>query len=161
MTSNELITLSIAILSLIVSGFAAYKAYTLGSYQLRLSNRIEYQKLLFEIDKQVMQDPSLSAMYDDHASLLDTNDPLNRAKLDAFISFHINLLEVVYVFFQNVRVLTGEEKEVSRAWDRWTKYLVENSFELRSALMRPEVDDFYNATFLLYVRQILKERKFM
>lgn len=159
MSSNEILTLFIAIVSLILSGFAASKAYALGSFQLRLSNRIEYQKLLFEIDKQLMQDPSLWAMYNEHADLLDRTDRVQKLKLEAFICFHINLLEVVYVFFQNVTVLTKEEKEVSKAWDRWTRYLIDNCSGLRAALMRPERDNLYNASFVRYVTGILEQRK--
>lgn len=156
MSTSDIITLSVALLSLVLSGFAAYKAYNLGNHQLRVVNRIEYQKLLFDIDKQLMQDPALWAIYDNHPlSAQKKDDPTEKGKREAFLHYHANLLELVYVFFCDARWLTADEKLVANAWDGWTKYLIANSSEFRTLLSRADLKESFNAKFVSNIEKLL------
>src|SRR5262245_30978426 len=146
LTSSEILTLGLSTLSLIVAALAAYKAYSVSAYQLRVVNRLEYQKLLFEIDKELMRDPDLWMMYDSHPLATETrkDDPLVKSKREAFLYFHANLLELVYVFFSDAKWLSADERFVAKSWDNWPKQLIANSSELRALLSRKDLEESYN-----------------
>ena len=85
MTSTEIGSLTIALLSLFVSAFAAYRTYALSHHQLRLGSRHEFQKLLLELNKELVRDPELWGVYDSHEmARVKQDNPTHRAKLEAF-----------------------------------------------------------------------------
>lgn len=155
---TEILALCVACVSLVISAFAAYKAYWLSGYQLRVSHRVEYQKLLVEIDKMLINDPTLWAVYDSHPlAAQKTDHPVEKAKRDAFLQYHADVLEVVYVFFKEARFLTPAEEKVVKAWDNWARYLVWNSSDFRALLEKPESEELYNEDFVSYANSLLKE----
>lgn len=126
-----------------------------NSLQILLQNRIEYQKLLFEVDKLEMQNPVLRAMHNGNEDLLSL-DPAERKRqrvqVEAYASYHVNLIEVVYVFFQsNQELLTDEELKVYEAWKNWIDYLLETSLVFSRVLKQGIAEKSYNQLFVDYV----------
>jgi hypothetical protein len=153
---------AIAITSLAMNIFWNRRTGARQQDQLRLSNRIEYQKLLFETDKMKVQNPHLALLFEGADPALRAADPVERARqdsqLDAYASYHISLFEVVYVFFRSHGgILTDEEREVYNAWIGWFDDLVKTSPTIRNLLLRVEAARVYNASFVEYAVPIARK----
>lgn len=159
MSTSEILTLSVALVSLVVSGLAAYKAYYLSGFQVRVANRLEYQKFLFEIDKLLIAHPRLWAVFDQfkHLAVGAGDDGVEKAQREAFLQLHTDLLEIVHVFFAEAHYLKREDPTVVQAWENWARYLVHNSSEFREFIGRPEFHAFWNKRFVEFVRRLLDE----
>lgn len=152
----------IAVIGLGVNIFWNRKAAERQQDQLRLANRIEYQKLLFETDKMLVQNPHLSLLFDHGDRRLESADPTERlkqlAQLQGYASYHITLYEVVYVFFvSHGGMFTKEEHEVYEAWNGWFVELVRTSPLIRELLLRDDAELIYNATFMTRANKVLQD----
>jgi len=149
-----IVSLLVAVIAFAMTQVWQIRTMARNSLQVRLQNRIEYQKLLFEIDKQVMQNPVLKALYNGNQHLLHEKDN-ERIKqiiqLEAHASFHANLIEVVYVFFINKHFLTKEENEVYIAWLNWLDVLLKRSDHFCRVLNQGIRERSYNRWFVEYV----------
>ena len=155
--SWTIVSIVIALIALIAAQAWQIRNMGRNSVQVRLQNRIEYQKLLFEVDKLLMQNPILRAMYNGNTKLLSTIDEEKRNQLiqvEAYASYHVNLVEVVYVFFQNNQdLLTTEEREVYIAWMNWLDVLLETSDTFCRVLKGGIREKSYNQWFTDYIME--------
>ncbi len=157
MTGNEIATLVISLVSLSISILAAYKTYGLGEYQLRLTNRNEFQKLLIDVDKVLVEHPELWAIYDSHPIPREgMNDPTGRAKLEAFAYMMLNVFECVFTFYGDSPRLTKAEKESFAAWKGFLSSLLQDSSFMRELLDKPNIRLVYNAKLIAEVDSILR-----
>jgi hypothetical protein len=92
----------------------------LSNYQLRLSNRTELHKILLEIDRELLHDPSLYAMFRSNpGSLQAGTSPEDIAKQDIYVAMYLNMFELSFAQFKELKGLSPAEKEISEAWDRF------------------------------------------
>jgi murein DD-endopeptidase MepM/ murein hydrolase activator NlpD len=159
--SLAMVSILIALIALITTQVWQTRNMVRNSLQIRLQNRIEYQKLLFETDKLLIQNPILLALYNGNVSLLSTNDEEKRKQLiqvEAYASYHVNLFEVVYVFFRNNQdLLTTEEHQVYIAWMNWMDVLLDTSDVFCRVLKQGIREKSYNQWF---VDHVMKQKSY-
>jgi hypothetical protein len=157
MTGSEIATLTISLVSLSISIFAAYKTYGLGEYQLRLANRNEFQKLLIDVNKVLVERPELWAIYDSHPIPREgLRDPKERARLEALAYMLLNVFECVFTFYGDSPRLTKAERESFAAWKGFLNNLLQDSSLMRELLDKPNLRLMYNAKLIAEVDSILK-----
>jgi hypothetical protein len=157
MTPTEIMTTALSVVSLLVAGFAAYRTYALSHSQLRIAARHEFQRLLLDIDKELVRDPSLWGVYDAHPmGLAGPADPMHKAKLEAFAYMLINMCHVAFVFSQEMRSHGKIDEEVYTTWTGTFEDFLKGSSLGREILARPESVRLYGATFLDYARKLVK-----
>ena len=126
--------------------------------QLGLDNRNEFQRLLIDLDRELIQDPRLFAIYDTHPFASQfKDDPLLAAKLDAFGYMSINIFEMVYQFFHATGNLSTHERETWNSWESFFQHTVDNSSVIRKLLRRDDLDGYYPPKFAAYVRKALSK----
>src|SRR5262245_1652792 len=107
----DLNTLSLAMsgFSLVVAVVSAYISYRISEYQIRLSARNDFQKLLLEANRELIDNPELWAIYDNHplAARFNRDDPMQCGRLEAFAYMYVNLLEMVYTFYNESGRMTS------------------------------------------------------
>lgn len=153
MTNTEVLSIVFSTISVLVAAFAtfaAYKTYTLAKLQLRLDKVNEFQKALLDMNKELLRDPSLWAIYEDSIP----SDSLLRQKLEAFAYIKINLAEMVYTFFHGPVELAEYEEQVWKVWHRLFQHEKNSCVLLREIINAEEAEDLYSASFLQYVRDL-------
>lgn len=157
MTSTEILTIILSSVSLLVSviaSIAAYKSYLVGKQQLRLSSINEFQKILIDINKELIRDPSLWAMYDDRPfGKSSPKDSSSDAKIEALIYLKLNLFELVHHFFNSQIGLSEREKHAWHAWDKFIKYTITHSSMIQKVLGDQSVDQLFSQEFMEYIKQ--------
>jgi hypothetical protein len=149
MTSAEIGTLAVSILSLLLAGFAAWRTYDLSHRQLRLGTRHEFQRLLLEWDKELIRDPELWGVYDDHPMAQVTrDDPAYKAKLEAFAYMLLNIGQIVHVFIAEGGRASAHERAFLNAYVGVMRDFYSNSSLAREILSRPDAKLIYDEGFL-------------
>ncbi len=137
MTPTEIGSLAIAALSLLVAGFAAWRTYDLSHRQLRLGSRHEFQKLLLELDKELIRDPELWSVYDNHPmGQVRRDEPAHKAKLEAFAYMWLNVFHIVFVFMAEGAGATDPDQEYFGAFRGTMQDFVCSSSLARDSLAR-------------------------
>jgi len=143
-------------LSLIVSIWAAYKATKLGNYQLRLSNRTELHTMLLEIDREMLHDPSLAVMFKTSSRFTSSStSPIDIDKQDVYVTMYLNLFELSFAQFKELKGLTPAEEEVSEAWDRFILSFFEDCTRAREVWARYRAT--YYSSFRDYIDDLIRE----
>jgi hypothetical protein len=157
MTSAEVGSLSVAVLSLLVSSGAALWTYSLSHRQLRLGSRHEFQKLLLEMNKEMVRDPELWGVYDSHSmAQIKRDDPAHKAKLEAFAYMALNILQIVFVYAAEGISASAPERAFFSAWEGTLKDFVCDSSLAREILSRPDAELVYEANFLAHAKSLIK-----
>ncbi|HLG13601.1 MAG TPA: hypothetical protein VJH03_03625 [Blastocatellia bacterium] len=131
------IAAGLAALSFIVSLWAAYKASKFSDYQVRLSNRAELHKILLDIDRELLHDPSLHAMFKSATGSVPASiSPLDIAKQDTYAAMYLNMFELSFAQFKEIRGLSATEQEVSEAWDAFILSFFEDCIRARPTWAR-------------------------
>jgi hypothetical protein len=159
MTSAEIGSLVVATLSFLVAGIAAWKTYDLGHRQLRLGSRHEFQKLLLEANKELVRDPELWGVYDDHPmAQVMRDDSAHKAKLEAFAYMMLNIFHIVIVFIADSP--EGRANDPHRAFLNAYKGtmgdFICNSSLARELLSRPDAELIYDQGFLKLMRSLTR-----
>jgi hypothetical protein len=155
-TPLQVLTICVSLISLIVSICAAYKAYSLAANQLLFNNRNEFHKLLIEHNKQLIADPTLWGIYDDHAmAAMNKDDPVKTAKLHAFAYMTINTFELVHAFYNHPKRVSSADGESWVAWDNFMNHTIRRSSLIRSLLQRKDIQEYYAQSFINYVNACL------
>jgi hypothetical protein len=156
MSSSDIIATTAAglsALSLIISLWSAYRTTKLSDYQLRLSNRAELHKMLLEIDREMLHDPSLYAMFKSNpAPTSFATSPEDVAKQDMYVSMYLNLFEFSFLQLKEIKRLTQAEKEVSEAWDRFIVSFFEDCIRAKVTWIR--FRDTYYSSFRDYIDKL-------
>jgi hypothetical protein len=130
-------------------------AYLLNRQGAKRALNLEAQKMLLEVNRQLLSDPTLFAFYDDHpirnSAFFDGNSPLFRARLEAFAYLQLNMFEIVLHEIQKPR--KHRKKAPSVLWHEFFRYTVAHSSVARAILDQPESADLYNPDLLrVYAR---------
>lgn len=166
MTVTETFSLALSILSLVVAGVAAVFTYALSRRQLRLAARHEFQKLLLEVNKEMVRDPELWGIYDlaspgrepHPMSLLNRDDPRHVAKLEAFAYMFLNVIQVVFAYFDDGGAPTPTEEAIWHAWQGTADDLVNHSALVQCLLTRDDADQVFDARFLAWILPLIRNR---
>jgi hypothetical protein len=158
MTPAEIGSLVVATLSLLVACFAAWRTYELGHRQLRLGSRHEFQKLLLEADKELIRDPELWGVYDNHPmTQVARDDPAHKAKLEAFAYMMLNIAHIVFVFIAEGGRANGHERAFLNAYKGAMQDFICNSSLARDLLSRPDAKLIYDPGFLDFMRSPIRD----
>jgi hypothetical protein len=159
MTPTEILTISISRFSLLVSLIVGYLTFFIGFGQLKLLSRIEFHKMLLELNKELLRDPNLRAYRDEYRSKMNIEiTEVHRSQIEAMLVSIINLLELVFLY-------TGpHKKSITKAdkdeWDMWQKYfqktLKDSSF-LRLMLQNESIKEVYHPKFISWACDQLRE----
>lgn len=159
MTSSDfiaIIAVGFSALSLIVSFWAAYKAAKLSNYQLRLSNRAELHTMLLEIDREMLHDPSLAVMFRSSSRFASSStSPIDIDKQDVYVTMYLNLFELSFAQFKELKGLTSAEKEVSEAWDKFILSFFEDC--IRAEEIWARYRSTYYSSFRDYIDNLISE----
>ena len=155
MTGIETATIIISVLSLSISVVVGYKAYIFSEYQLRLSSRNDFQALLVDINKTLVEHPELWAIYDSYPVPREA-DPIGSARLQAFAHMVLNVFECVFAFYGDSPRLTKAERDAFDAWKGFLKNtLLESSFA-RDLVGKPHIRVMYHAKLIAEIDSILE-----
>ena len=135
---KDLIGPIISLVGAVLSAFFFWKNYSLSRQNANRAVYVDGQKFLIEICKQLISEPMLWCIYDDHAlpeeDAEEANTPLFRAKLAAFAHLHLNMFEMI--------LNEAPNPETGHAWNEsnvWINYLHDTL--ARSALIRQVLDE--------------------
>ena len=159
MTSIEILTITISGLSLIVSVIVGYKMFALGLRQLKLANRLELQKMLLELNKEFLRDPSLCAYRDLYRSRLniETITDEHRDRIETILHMLLNLLELVFIYFSPNKSMTKVDKREWEIWQNYFRNTLQDSSFLRTMLQDDAVMKEYDLDFINWARRQLTE----
>jgi hypothetical protein len=123
---------------------------------MRLGSRHEFQKLLLELNKELVRDPELWGVYDSHAmARVKSEDPAHRAKLEAFAYMFLNVFQVVFVFLADrVAGASPHEKAFFKAWEGTLRDFVQDSSLAREILSREDSELVYEPSFLALAKSL-------
>ena len=153
----ETISLALSMLSLVVAGGAAYFTYSLSRHQLRLASRHEFQKLLLEVNKELLRDPELWGAYDSHPmAKIKRDDPHHKAKLEAFTYMFLNVFQIVCAYSEDPRNRDPGDSTFYAAWQGTCKDFLNDSCLAREVLLRPDSELVYDARFLAVAKSLMK-----
>ena len=89
----------VSMLAAAVSAWFFVLSFWLSKRMASRSQHLEAQKLLLEVNRQLIADPRLWALYDDHPVRKDPSfeedSPLLTAKLEAFAFLKLNMFEII------------------------------------------------------------------
>ncbi len=161
MTATEALSLGISLFSLLVAGAAAYRTYALSRLQLHLASRHEFQKLLLDVDKELLRDPELWGVYDNHAmhSLAEQkrDDPHHQAKLEAFAYMFLNIFEIVNAFTEDWGKRDAAAEGFFKSLHGTCKDFYSNSELARKLLSKENATSIFDPRFMAYIESMKKE----
>ncbi len=123
----------------------------LQEQQLRLANRNEFQRLTLEINKLVLQDPTLDRF--DHAE--DRKPEV--IKIEALAYINMNMHELVYEYYHSATPRSEAEEIEWKTWDAMIRSAVANCSALRSIIADPESPHIYLPGYFAYVKKLLTQ----
>jgi hypothetical protein len=151
----DILTLAISIIALLVSGLAAYRSYALNEYQVRLNSRLEFNKLLLEINKAALADPSLLSIYDEFSDV-----PADPKKLWVFAYMNLNVFETVFTFYWDSDRIRAQERSSYETWIAFLRNIIETSEFARHFLKQPQVRQLYHPKLIHEIDEILRNIEF-
>jgi len=157
METKDWVTFAMAVLALGVSGYTYFRTYNLTDRQVRFANRTEFHKLLVDLNKECIRDPSLHGFYDKYQPQTDRrDDPELAAKLKSFGQMQLNMFEMVYLFYHVDGVLQADELDYWNTWESFFKHTIERSSVMRGLLEREDLFEYYSPKFVEYVQGQLR-----
>jgi hypothetical protein len=155
MTLAEGGSLTIAILSFLMASVAAYWTYALSHRQLRLGSRHEFQKLLLEMNKELVRDPELWGVYDAHPmAQIKRDDPAHQAKLEAFTYLILNMHNIVFLYSSEGGSTSDSEQAFFAAYEGTHKDFVSSSSLAKDILSRRDSELVYEPRFLAHAKSL-------
>jgi hypothetical protein len=135
------------ILGPIVSVLAALASALLFYRNLQLSRRtanrsiyLDGQRFVIEICKNLISDPLLWCLYDDHPlqneHAAEIATPLFQAKLMAFAHLHLNMFDIILV--EAPKPSSGKKRNPSNVWFDYFQDTLNRSSIMRKVLEEPE-----------------------
>lgn len=159
MTGVEITTLIISLVSLSISIIVGYKTYIFSEYQLRLSNRNEFQKLLVDVNKTLVEHPELWAIYDSYPVPRERlADPMERARLHAFTHMVLNICECVFAFYGDSSRLTKAESASFDAWKGFLRDTLQQSSFARELVSNTNIRTMYHAKLIAEIDSVLESQ---
>lgn len=126
----NVISLVLSLISLVVSIWAAKKANEIAGNELRLSRRADLHNMLFEIDREALNNPELLAIFKS-SGMKPSEEPMKIAQYDRYIYLFFNVFELSHSQFKVLRGMTSDEQEISQAWDKTIGWFFDDCYRAR------------------------------
>jgi hypothetical protein len=126
-------------------------------WQTHLTARHEFQKLLLDVNKELIRDPTLWGVWHDHPmNAVNRDDPLQKAKLEAFVYMKLNIYHIVFEFSREAGKQGSERRAVLDSWTRTCSDFLNNSKLAKEILARPDTRTVYDPEFLAFLESLIK-----
>jgi hypothetical protein len=150
----KLVTIIISLSALGISFWGWKNSRT----SIRQTIKNSYMSALFEIDKQLMNNPDLWTIYDSYpVGLQKSNDGKPLGQRRAFISYHFNLFEVTHTNYTRILYKNKADKEF---WDSMQKYIQQFfkcSTEARNIFKETSIQELYLPDFLTLINKMITD----
>jgi hypothetical protein len=155
---SDIIGPVVSVVAATASAVCFWLNFKLSKRMADRSLNLEAQKMLLELDRQLMSDPWLWSMYDDHPIRLSPDyerlcarSPVFQAKLEAFAYLKLNMFEIVLVEAPEPTA-TGT-RNYSNVWLDYFHHTVARSSVIRAIFERPDASQLYNPLLIELYRQ--------
>lgn len=131
----SLVSFIISIVSFVLTAVTVIFTYRFNRITIRNSAKQEHQKMLLDINKMLLAEPVLWAVYDDHPMSAEIDlTPEMQAKLDALIYYYLNFFDVVYEFY-NIHIIANKnDKETWKSWKAYIRKFISGSARSRELI---------------------------
>lgn len=155
----SVVSFTLSIISFVITFVTVIFTYRFNRITIRNSAKQEHQKMLLDINKILITEPSLWTIYDNHilnSSVVRT--PELEAKKDALIFYYLNFFDVVYEFYNKHIIQNKNDKETWKAWNEYIVYFIQGSSQARGIVQRSlllyetDLSKFYSAIICDYER---------
>lgn len=151
-----LVSVVLAFLSLVISLIVALRSWQYSEIGVRYTARNQYMNALFDIDRQLLSNPHLWAVYDNHPlASTKSSDPIEAARREAFIYLHLNLFETVFNDYRSLRVPDKNDLAFWASWDSWIRLFFAGSQDARELFASARVQEIFHSDFVEYVNQVI------
>lgn len=157
MAPKDYFTLGVAILALVVSLIGVSRTWRVSVATFRNVSRNNYMNALFDLNRQAIVNPRLWAAYDPTFAAALAADPLEKARLQAFIWYHLNLFEIVHADYVTHRLtpLDAIDKQHWESFDNFITSFLQGSPEAQGIVNSPRSASLLNKSFVEYLRKKL------
>jgi hypothetical protein len=155
----DLIAVIISLVSLGVSVYVERRAARLNESAFRRTAEHDHIAALLELDRVLISNPELWAIYDDHPLARQPRTRGGRlaaARREAFIFSHLNIFELVHDFYHGSIHLRACDRRYWAAWDRYIRQFFRTCSEARTIFRQPRAHEIYAETFTGYAREIIR-----
>lgn len=148
----KLVAIFISSLALIIS----ILGWRNSRVSVRQTIKNSYMSALFDIDKQLINNPDLWTIYDNYPKGLQKSDEgKHLGQRRAFIFYHFNLFEVTHTNYTRILYKNKADKEF---WEAMKNYIVQFfncSSESRLIFKEPQTQELYLPDFLILINGII------
>ena len=157
MAPKDYFTLGVAILALVVSLIGVSRTWRVSVATFRNVSRNNYMNALFDLNRQAVLNPRLWAVYDPVFAAAMAADPLEKARLQAFIWYHLNLFEIVHADYVTHRLtpLDAIDKQHWKSFDNFITSFLKESPEAQIIVNSERSASLLNESFIKYLREKL------
>jgi hypothetical protein len=158
---KDFIAVVISAIALVVSLWSARRGWRFNLASLRKATRNYYMTALFDINRQLIANPQLWAVYGTIVAPTQSTaagQEQEAGRRLAFIWYHLNLYEMVYAEFQLNRLTTldYDDRKFWESWDRYVRSFLSNSAEARAVVANDDSMKLLNRDFVEYLRGCLR-----
>jgi hypothetical protein len=161
MDTITLITLGIAISSLIISILNERRTWRFTQLSFRRTAEHDHYKQLLEIDRNLITYPELWAVFDNHPLSRNEEikaDPVQAARRDGYIWAVLNLYEMIFTFYQaRLGKMTKQDAEEWASWQSDLCLFIRKSAEARSYFRQQTAAGVFNPDFVKFVEKVIAE----
>jgi hypothetical protein len=151
---QNLLALIVSVFSFIVSAISIFIVRHFNKVALRNSTKQEHARTLFDINKLLISDPELWAIYDKHEiTQVIVKDIRNKSKRQALIYLYINFFDTVFNFY-NKQI--KKDPNDQREWEAWVKFMdhfFKDSIEARQTFQSAYT--WYPKDFAKFINQLI------
>lgn len=146
------ISLVISIITFLLTILTVVFTYRFNRITIRNTAKQEHQKMLLEVNKMMIADPTLWTIYDDHPlaeGRVFTKEEQGRK--EALIYYYLNYFDVIYEFYNKHIIMNRTDKETWRAWKEYMEYFFRRSSTAREIakqaypLYESEIAQYYGS----------------
>ncbi len=148
-----LVPILISSISLVISTIIFFNRRSFSKTSISENIRKHYMSAVYDIDKLLISDPSLWAVYDNHP-LAQTKkmDELSKGKREAFIYYWINIWETIFHDYNDNPNYFAHEDEFWSNWDNYISYFIKNSSEARELITTHVIANCYREKYIEYLK---------
>ena len=127
------------------------------SYEFRVSQRIEFQRMLLECSRCLVEHPELWALYRTNwpsVGYTPGQDASLDWRLKSFAYMHLNMFEIVCSYFMDNPEETIKEEESAVAWESYLRHCLDESPMMAEIVKSNNMKSVYGKKFVTYVRRL-------
>ena len=157
---KDLLAVAISAIALAVSLWSARRGWRFNLASLRKITRNNQMTALFDINRQLIANPQLWAVYGTAIPSPQSPTGLDQEALRrlAFIWYHLNLYEMVYAEYPLHRLapLDYDDRKFWESWDAYIRSFLASSAEARAVVENDAGMKLLNRDFVQYLRGCLQ-----